>query len=108
MNRFTTILARTFASFLSLALVNLSVPMGGLSHLAPDPNAPKPAPAPNAQRPTPKASKPLSAKQMRQMQGKAGKNPYVAGQNKWDVIYKGINLMSGNFTASGTDLTFEG
>ena len=45
---------------------------------------------------------------MRTIQGKTGENPYAAGQSKWDVMYKGVNLMSGNFTVSGTDLTFEG
>lgn len=107
MNTFTTLLARSSAAFLALALVNLSVPMGGITHFAADPNAPKPASAPKNEKRV-AVTKPLSAKQMRSMQGKVGKNPYVAGQNKWDVIYKGINLMSGNFSTSGTDLTFEG
>ncbi len=53
-------------------------------------------------------SKVLSAKTMRTSQGKTGENPYASGQSKWDVMYKGVNLMTGNFTTSGTDLTFEG
>lgn len=106
MNRLTTIFARSFATVLSLALVNISIPMGGMTHLAPDPNAPKPAPAPV--KPKPKASRVLTAKESKTLQGRLGKNPYLAGQNKWDVVYQGINLMSGNFSASGTDLTFEG
>ena len=53
-------------------------------------------------------SKILSAATRKASQGKTGENPYAAGQSKWDVMYKGVNLMSGNFTVSGTDLTFEG
>lgn len=56
----------------------------------------------------PKPSKVLSAKSMKAMQGRAGENPYASGQAKWDVVYKGVNLMTGNYTTSGTDLTFEG
>lgn len=53
-------------------------------------------------------SKILSNRGMKQMQGRLGENPYAAGQQKWDVVYKGVDLMTGNFTTSGTDLTFEG
>lgn len=50
----------------------------------------------------------LTADAMKHAQGKTGENPYLAGQAKWDVVYKGVNLMSGNYSTSGTDLTFEG
>ena len=106
MNCVTTFIARFFATTLSLAVVNLSIPTGGLTHLAPDPNAPKPAPV--AKKPAPRKSRILTDREMGVMQGRLGKNPYLAGQNKWDVVYQGINLLSGNFTTSGTDLTFEG
>ncbi len=56
----------------------------------------------------PTSSKILSAKTMKQLQGKTGENPYAAGQNKWDVVYKGVNLLTGNYSTSVTDLTFEG
>ena len=56
----------------------------------------------------PVASKILSSGTMKKMQGKSGENPYAAGQSKWDVMYKGVDLMTGNFTVSATDLTFEG
>ncbi len=58
--------------------------------------------------PDPTPSKILTAKTMKTAQGKYGENPYAAGQSKWDVMYKGVNMMTGNFTTSGTDLTFEG
>lgn len=50
----------------------------------------------------------LTAKEETQLQGSAGENPYLAGQNKWDVNYKGVDLMTGNFSTSATDLSFEG
>lgn len=53
-------------------------------------------------------SKVLSAKSMQKMQGKANENPYASGQRKYDVVYRGVNMMSGEYTISGTDLTFEG
>ncbi len=106
MNRFTTLLARSFATVLSLALVNISIPMGGMTHLAPDPSAPKPAPEP--EKPKPIASRALTSKESKSLQGRLAEDPYRAGQNKWDVVHKGVNLMTGNLTASGTDLTFEG
>ena len=56
----------------------------------------------------PKTSRILSATSMKQLQGRYGVNPYASGQQKFDVLYKGVDLMSGNFTTSGTDLTFEG
>lgn len=59
-------------------------------------------------KPEPALSRVLSAKTMKAMQGRAGENPYAAGQAKWDVVYKGVNLMNGNYSTSGTDLTFEG
>lgn len=59
-------------------------------------------------KPTPIKSRLLSESSMKSMNGKIGENPYAAGQSKWDVVYKGVNLMTGNFTTSGTDLTFEG
>ena len=58
-------------------------------------------------RPLPK-SRLLTAAMMAKAQGRSGENPYLAGQAKWDVVYKGINLMTGNYSTTGTDLTFEG
>jgi RHS repeat-associated protein len=54
------------------------------------------------------ASRAISAKEQRAMQGSTGENPYLAGQNKWDVVYKGLNLMSGNFSLNVTDISFDG
>ncbi len=54
------------------------------------------------------ASRILSSKEEQTLQGKSGENPYLAGQNKWDVIYKGINLLTGNYSTSATDMSFDG
>jgi len=54
------------------------------------------------------ASRLLTGEEERTLQGRAGENPYLAGQNKWDVVYKGIDLMTGNFSTSATDLSFDG
>ena len=59
----------------------------------------------------PKAQTPsriLSSGVMKSFQGKAGTNPYASGQAKWDVVYKGVNLRTGNYSMSATGLTFEG
>ncbi|MFM9872984.1 MAG: RHS repeat-associated core domain-containing protein [Fimbriimonadaceae bacterium] len=52
-------------------------------------------------------SRTLSAKEMDSLSGRSG-NPYYAGQAKFDVIYKGVNLRTGNYSMSATDLSFEG
>jgi RHS repeat-associated protein len=63
------------------------------------------APQPEA---APVASKVLTAKQMKARQGKNARNPYAAGSAKWAMVYKGVDLLTGNFSTSATDLTFEG
>ena len=35
-------------------------------------------------------------------------NQYIAGQSKWSVNYRGVDLLTGNFSFSETDLSFEG
>jgi len=96
--------ARASAVVLCLAVVNLGLPMG-MATFAPDPHSVRPVPKPVLHEPV---SRVLSARDMRGIRGSLGTNPYIAGQNKWDVVYKGVNLLTGNFTTSGTDLTFEG
>jgi len=53
------------------------------------------------------STRPLTATEQRSFKGMSGRNPYLAGQNKWDIVYKGVNLMTGNFTLCTTDLSFE-
>src|SRR4051812_26194512 len=106
MIRPTTSFSRCVAVLCTLTLVNLCVPMG-LPKLIGDalPRVPNRAPKPVAQ-----PSRLLSAKEMKSLQGKwsGSENPYLAGQAKWDVVYKGVDIMSGNFSTSATDLSFEG
>ncbi|MBV6457231.1 MAG: hypothetical protein HONBIEJF_00338 [Fimbriimonadaceae bacterium] len=41
------------------------------------------------------------------LKGKTGENPYVAAPQKWSVVYKGVDLATGNFSFSVTDLACE-
>jgi RHS repeat-associated protein len=52
-------------------------------------------------------SRSLSVEEMDSLSGRLG-NPYYAGQAKFDVVYKGVNLRTGNYSMSATDLSFEG
>ena len=99
----TTRSSRILCRTLAFVLANAAIPFG-IPKLVSDawPRF-KPAPV-KAQ---PKASRPLSGKEMRTLQGKSGANPYLSGQNKWDVQFKGVNLMTGNYSMSATDLDFE-
>lgn len=53
-------------------------------------------------------SRPLTAKEMKTIRGKGAENPYIAGSNKWDISLYGVSLLSGNFSTTATDLSFEG
>ncbi|RYG49639.1 hypothetical protein EON79_00565, partial [bacterium] len=100
-----------------LLLLNVSVPLGavttvgkpvvdGLKERA---DLAKAEAAERARREKRRAkSRPLTAKEQRTEQGRSGPNPYLAGQSKWDVVYKGVNLMTGAYTSGGTDLSFDG
>ncbi|MGV3615282.1 MAG: RHS repeat-associated core domain-containing protein [Fimbriimonas sp.] len=95
---------RVTATVMAFAMINLAAPQGVVTLFAPDPNAPKPAPEVKKE---PKLTRLLSAKVMKTSQGRVGGNPYLAGQNKWDIVQKGVNLMSGGYSTSATDLTYE-
>ena len=99
----TSIFSRTVAITCSILLVNLAVPMTAGYWIGK--NLPDNLPKPNA---APAPSQMLSAKQMLTYSGKTDKNPYTAGSNKWAASYKGVDLLTGNFTTSATDLSFEG
>lgn len=105
MNFTDTRIFRFVATGMAFAIFNLAAPQGVMTLMAPDPNAPKPAPPIEK---TPKRTRLLTAKVMRTTQGRVGGNPYLAGQSKWDVLYKGVNLMTGNYSFSATDISYEG
>src|SRR5436305_350351 len=95
----TTSLYFRFAAISATFLMANNVLAVTLSELTkPDPNARH-----EVKRKMP-PSRILSAKEMARVQGKNGENPYMAGQSKWDIVYKGVNLMTGNFSTSATDL----
>lgn len=107
MIRCNSFLGRSVAILCSLALINMAIPMGVPKLIADA--LPKPPPVTRAgAEQTSKRSKPLTAKEMRIDQGKYGKNPYMAGSGKWDPQYKGVNLVTHNFSTSATDMSFEG
>ncbi|MBX7134864.1 MAG: hypothetical protein K1X67_19525 [Fimbriimonadaceae bacterium] len=56
----------------------------------------------------PAVSRLLAATEMESRKGMLAVNPYVAGSQKWSVNYAGIDLLTGNYSTSATDLSFEG
>lgn len=111
-----TLFYRTVSGALCFALLNFSVPYGALATLGkPAVESVRQSLAERARarkdlarRRAQSASRPLSETEQRQMKGQTGENPYLAGQSKWDVVYKGVDLLTGNYTASATDMSFEG
>jgi len=96
--------SRIISRTLCVVLANAAIPFG-IPKLVSD-AWPKSRPAPAKAQP--KASRILTGKEMRTLQGRSGENPYLAGQSKWDVMLKGVDLMTGNDMTSATDLDFEG
>lgn len=58
--------------------------------------------------PKPAMTRALTLAEMRSLKGKTGKNPYAAGSAKYAPQYKGVDLLTGNFSTSATDMSFEG
>ena len=58
----------------------------------------------------PVESRLLTSVELGDLSGKSSgtPNPYIAGQSKWGVNYRGVDLLTGNFSFSETDLSFEG
>jgi RHS repeat-associated protein len=54
------------------------------------------------------ATRLLPESELQRLQGRAGENPYLAGQQKWDVVYRNVDLDSGNYSTSVTDMSFQG
>jgi RHS repeat-associated protein len=102
----TSLFSRIIAIACSFLMVNLCYPMG-LPKLVADnwPELIHKAPIVRALVPE---TRPLTGVEMKKVQGKWAKNPYVAGANKWSVSYKGVDLITENFSFSETDMSFEG
>lgn len=98
--------ANTFAYRLCVTLLSTAVATLGFPAyaFAPDEADAKPA----AKATIKAASRELADSEMAGMKGKDGRNPYLAGTSKWSANYKGVDLFTGNFTTSATDLSFEG
>lgn len=115
-NRTRTLFFRAVSFTMCFGLLNLSMPMSMVVQVGTPirqrvEETAKEAEAKQrdlAKRRLASTSRPLTTKEQHAFQGRTGENPYLAGQNKWDVVYKGVNLMTGNFTTSATDMSFEG
>ena len=116
MKSIRTLLFRCVSVTVCLATANLCVPYGAAvvfgkpamdaiyaSQAAKD----KAAKALGARR-AKSASRALTPKEEASQQGKNGECPYLAGQNKWDVMYNGVDLVTGNYMTSVTDMSFDG
>jgi len=53
-------------------------------------------------------SRPIGLADQERIYGKQSECPYIAGSAKWDVPYKGVNLLNGNYSTSVTDISFDG
>jgi len=91
-------------------VANSAVPLGLINEIS-SPFQPGRSPAPakshDAAKKAPAFSRPLLASEQRKLVGAMGENPYIAGNQKCDVIYKGIDVVTGNYTTSATDMSFE-
>lgn len=71
---------------------------------------PRKAAPPHPDPPAKKAPKShvLSDKEMLKAMGKDAANPYVSGVSRQSIVVNGVDVMTGNFSTSATDLSFEG
>lgn len=110
------LITKTARVAICLALLNISVPGGALvtfgvparEQVQATLDARTKAAKDLAARKAKSASRPLTSSEERKSQGRAGENPYMAGQSKWDVMYKGVDLMTGNYSTTATDMSFDG
>jgi RHS repeat-associated protein len=104
-------LFKLFSVATCLATANLSVPYGAIATLGtPLRESVERSLKSRVRNQKPKAalSRVLSAKEQRALKGRAGENPYFAGQQKWAVGVKGVDMTSGNYNTSVTDMSFDG
>lgn len=100
----TAFIDSRFAKFVSctmvFALASMSFPFGSIHIELPPPDAPEKQPAP---------SRPLTSKELKASKGRTiAQNPYIAGSQKWGINVNGVDMLTGNFAMSATDLSFEG
>ena len=107
---------RSFIFFLCFALVNIAVPQSLVLAVG-QPLASAIAARQKAAAEQKKAldarkavsrTRLLSEKELRTLEGRTATCPYIAGTNKWDPSFQGVDLVSGNYSLSATDLSFDG
>jgi RHS repeat-associated protein len=109
-------LFRAFSVFVCLALINIAVPESLLvaegiplkeavsARVAEIGNAR----AAMARRRAVSRTRLLSSKETYSLQGRTAQCPYTAGVSKWDPSFQGVDLVTGNYSTSATDLSFDG
>ncbi len=50
----------------------------------------------------------MTDKELTTLQGRTAQCPYLAGASKWDPQFMGVDLVTGNYATSATDLSFDG
>lgn len=93
-------LGRCVSALTAFAIVNLSFPTFAFAQAPTLRQARETLRLPNTEE--------LSIDAMRSIRGSSGENPYLAGSNKWSVDRHGVDLTTGNYSTSITDLAFEG
>ena len=97
------------ANCLDLAMMRGAVPIGAEAGLSLHANAADYANKIAQSWPKPKAkpSRKLSMQEMSKVSGLAMQNPYFSGSSKYSLDVAGVDLMTGNMTTGGQDLSFE-
>lgn len=93
---------RPMGLLMAVAAFSLALPYNLLAY---DPNKPRKA-RPPVQPDT--VSRALTAEEMDGLTGRTVANPYNAGSSKLDPVVKGVNVRTGGFGMSATDLSIEG
>lgn len=92
---------RAIACLLSFSLTSLSLPYGAFKFTGgAQPSGPAKA--------EPARSRVLSAAEQRSRLGKLSVDPRFSGTTKYSVVHNGIDLLTGNFVTSATDMAFQG
>ncbi len=107
MNFIETATARVIARVLVLAMLSISVPSALIAETAETLGRVSKIRA-GVTSTEAVETRPLLAAEMRELSGKTLRNPYIAGSQKWGINYSGVDLLTGNFSFSATDLSFEG
>lgn len=94
---------RPFSKVAAVLMLNLAIPASLYAHDPYKPVNPKPESEVKEA-----VTRLLTPEEMEARKGRVVGNPYFAGQAKFDVVHKGVNIRTGNYSMSATDISFEG